>query len=209
MQVAVFPLGPLHTNCYVIHRGQEAVVVDPGGSPEDVEQFLDQNNLTLTHILCSHLHFDHTYGIAALQQKYNPLTLASEADRYMLDSELGRGGIWGLPLVAPYDFTPAVPGTIQLLGTECRILPTPGHTPGGLSYYIADMKAVFSGDELFFRSVGRSDFPGGNHEVLVEAIHSRLFTLPDETRVYAGHGDATTIGDEKLHNPHVSDGSTL
>ena len=205
MNTVVFPLGPLETNCYLVHTDKEAVAVDPGGNPAKVLKHLRENNLTLTHILCTHLHFDHTYGIHALTAATGAPVYASEADRYMLENEMGRGGMWGLPQVESYEFTGLEPGDMPMLGTTCRVLATPGHTPGGLSFYFASIQSVFSGDTLFYRSIGRTDFPGGDQNTLLSAIRTQLFTLPEETQAYSGHGMATSIGDEKRNNPHVSD----
>lgn len=209
MHVTCFPLGALDTNCFVIHTDTEAVVIDPGGSPEVVLRHLQEHNLKLTHILLTHLHYDHTVGIEELARATGARVLASEHDRFLLDTDLGRGGIWGLPRIEPYAFEGLEPGELPLLGGVCTVLATPGHTPGGLSFYFPELKAVFAGDALFYRSIGRTDFPGGDHSVLMNSIRKQLFTLPEETRVYAGHGLETTVGDEKRNNPHVSDFSIV
>lgn len=209
LQVADFPIGPLETNCFVIHNDSEAVVVDPGGPPEPVIRYLDEKKLRLTHILLTHMHFDHTCGVFALAKATGARIMGSEQDRYMLDTEFGRGGVWGLPVNEPFDFEPLEPGELPLLGATCKVLATPGHSPGSLSYYFADLGAVFSGDVLFYRSVGRTDFPKGSQPVLAESIRNELFPLPDQTVVYPGHGLATTIGDEKRNNPYISDFSMI
>lgn len=209
MQVADFPIGPLETNCYVIYKDGAAVAVDPGGPPEPVLRFLEGNGLTLTHILLTHLHFDHTMGVAALAGATDARVLGSRADNYMLTSDLGRGGVWGLPPNEPFTFEDLAPGDLPVLGGTCRVLATPGHSPGSLSFYFPELAAVFSGDALFYRSIGRTDFPGGSQAGLLESIRKLLFKLPDETVVYSGHGLASTIGDEKKNNPYVSDFSMV
>jgi glyoxylase-like metal-dependent hydrolase (beta-lactamase superfamily II) len=205
MRVNVFPLGPLDTNCFLIHSDTEAVAVDVGGDPGRVLNYLSDNKLALTHILLTHLHFDHTYGVRDLAAATGAATLASEKDRYMLDSELGHGGMWGLPTVPPYTFDDLQPGALTLLGAECKVLATPGHTPGGLSFHFPELRAVFAGDCLFYRSVGRTDFVGGDTDTLMRSIREQLFSLPDETTVYPGHGQSTSVGDEKRNNPYASD----
>ncbi len=205
MRISVFPLGALQTNCYLIDNGHEAVVVDPGGDPAQVLEHLRAHNLGLTHILLSHLHFDHTFGVAQLVAATGAEVHASQADAYMLESDLGLGGIWGLPKVEPYTFTHLEPGELPLLGAGCRVLATPGHTPGGLSFHFPSLKAVCAGDTLFARSVGRTDFPGGSLEILMHSIINELYTLPDETTVYPGHGPETCIGAERLNNPFVGE----
>lgn len=205
MRIAVFPLGSLQTNCYLIVSGNAAAAVDPGGDPAPVLAHMKEHNLTLSHILLTHLHFDHTFGVAALVRETGATVLASSDDAYMLETELGRGGIWGLPEVEAFTFTPAVPGDLSLPVGECRVLLTPGHTPGGLSFYFPALKSVFAGDTLFARSVGRTDFPGGNLENLMHSITTQLYALPDETTVYPGHGPETTIAGERLNNPFVGE----
>ncbi len=209
MQCTVFPLGPLETNCYLIYSGKEAVAVDPGGDPGEVLDFLKKNGLTLTHILLTHLHFDHTYGVSALTRATKAPVYAAEEDRFMLASSLGLGGVWGLPTVDVFDYTSITPGSLPLLGDTCEVLATPGHTPGGLSFYVKSLGAVFAGDTLFYRSIGRTDFEGGSFPVLAESIRTKLFTLPEDTEVCPGHGPSTRVGDEKRNNPHVSDFSVL
>ena len=205
MQISTFPIGPLETNCFLVHDDKEAIAIDPGGKPGKVLDYLKEHQLTLTHILCTHLHFDHTIGVHDLVAASGAVVYASEADRYMLTSELGRGGIWGVPVVEPYEFQDLKPGEITLLGMKCMVLPTPGHTPGGLSFYFPELNAVFAGDTLFYRSMGRSDFQGGDQDALLKSINEQLFTLPEETEVYTGHGLLTLIGDEKRNNPFVGE----
>lgn len=205
LKIAKFSLGPLETNCYLIHNDSEAVTIDPGGPSEVVPDYCKQRGLKLTHILLTHLHFDHTGGAAALAGVTGASVLGSNLDRYMLDNEMGRGGVWGLPLNEPFTFSDLEPGELPLLGTVCTVLATPGHSPGSLSFYFPALGALFCGDVLFYRSVGRTDFEGSSHLALMASLRERLFTLPGETTVYSGHGPATSIGDEKKHNPYAGD----
>ena len=205
MRIATFSLGPLETNCYIIDNGAAAVAVDPGGEITPVLHYLKEHGLGLSHILCTHLHCDHVYGVAALCRATGATTLGSPLDAPLLHSEFGQGGLMGLPRVEEYSFTPLDPGPLALLESTCQVLATPGHTPGGLSFYFPKAKAVFSGDALFFRSVGRTDFPGGDADTLANAIRTQLFTLPGDTCVYPGHGRPSSVDDEKRNNPFVSD----
>ncbi len=203
MQILTFPLGPLETNAYLLVQGAEAVAVDIGGDPASMVRHLKKHALRLTRILTTHMHFDHVLGNAALAEETGAPIHASAMDEYLLRSETGSGGMFGLPKVPPFRFDPLEEGTISLMGLSCTVLHTPGHTLGSLSYYFPDAGAVFAGDVLFYRSVGRSDLPGGDARVLNASIVAKLFTLPDETVVYPGHGPATTIADEKRGNPFV------
>jgi len=205
MDIVSFPLGPLETNCYLASAGGLAVAVDVGGAPTPVLAHLHAHGLTLEAICLTHLHCDHLYGVAALAKATGAKVLAGAEDAMLMDMDLGAGGLMGLPMVEPFDWEPLAPGETTLLGLTCRVLATPGHSPGSLSYYFPEAGAVFVGDLLFYRSIGRTDFAGGDYEVLLRAVREKIFTLPDKTLVYSGHGPATTVGDEKRHNPFFSE----
>lgn len=200
MDVRVFPLGPLETNCYLISNGKEAVVIDPGGNPAPILQYLEQQGLKLTRILNTHLHFDHVLGNAALAKATGATISAGKADTFLLDAASGRR--FGLPETEPFSFSALVEGDIPLLGDTCRVFSTPGHSPGSLSYYFPKLGALFAGDVLFRRAVGRTDLPGGDSAALGHSIRTKLYALPEETVVYPGHDAATTIGEEKRENPY-------
>lgn len=205
MSVAVFPLGPLNVNCYVVSREGDAVVVDPGGNPEQVQDFLREQKLQLRAILLTHLHFDHLYGVAALHEASGAPVHAAEADRPLLKDMVGQGGMWGFPVVDPFPFTPIQPGKQAFGALSCVVLATPGHSPGGLSFHFPEENLLCSGDTLFYRSAGRTDLPGGDEEQLLHSLRKVLFALPGETLVYPGHGPATTIADERRNNPFCGD----
>lgn len=205
MNIRTFSIGPLETNCHLAWHEGQAVAVDPGGDPKDLLAFMAQNDLTLTHILLTHLHFDHLYGVAALANATGAKVVANAKDAYLMQTELGRGGMFGFPKVDDFSFDTIEAGTHTFLGLECTVMETPGHTPGSFSFYFAAADAVFVGDLLFHRSVGRTDFPGGDHQVLVDSVKNAIFTLPDNTTVYPGHGIETTVRDEKLNNPFFTE----
>ena len=202
MRIQTLAVGPLETNCYVVGDSQRAVVIDPGGDPDTVLAAVAGRHLEA--ILATHFHFDHIQGIAGLVQATGATVLADPREAPLLESELGGGGMWGFPKTPPFAWQPLAEGETQFLGISCRVLSTPGHSPGGLSFYFPDLEAVFVGDLLFYRSVGRTDFPGSAATVLEHSVREKIFTLPDATRVYPGHGPATTVGDEKLNNPFFS-----
>lgn len=203
MPIKSFPLGPLETNCHVIHSATHAIVVDAGGNPRPVLKYLEAHKLVVAQILVTHLHFDHIYGNAALAAATGATIYANPEDAYLLDTELGRGGAFGLPLVDSFAWEPILPGDRNVEGMSLRVLATPGHTPGSLSFHIPADASVIVGDLLFRRGVGRTDFPGGNTDTLRRSIEEQIFVLPDETVVYSGHGPHTTVGDEKTNNPYV------
>lgn len=201
MRITSYPLGPLDTNCYVLDHAGQALAVDPGGDPAEVLDFLKAERLTLAHILVTHLHFDHIYGCAALARATGAPILAPEGDASLMDSELGSGGVYGFPRVEPFASSPAPLGRCSFLGLDCLCLATPGHSPGSVTYYFPQASAAFVGDLIFYRSVGRTDFPGGSSAQLKASVQEKIFTLPGETMLYSGHGLETTVADERTHNP--------
>lgn len=204
MDVRTFPIGPLETNCYLASHDGQAIVVDPGGDPAPLIAHLQEKELTLTHILNTHLHFDHIFGNAALQEFTEAPILTNKDDAYLMETELGKGGVWGLPRVDDFEFQHIEPGETSFLGLTCQALHTPGHTPGSLTFYFPDYHVAFVGDLIFNRSVGRTDFPGGDFETLQRSVIERIFSLPENVKLYSGHGPVTTVGDEKMHNPFFS-----
>lgn len=204
MSVHTFPLGPLDVNCHIIEREGQAIVVDPGGNPAQVLDFLKTRKLSLSAILITHMHFDHLYGVAALRRATGATVMAPPGDAYLKETEAGNGGIWGFPKVEPFEAAPLNSGQNRIGPLSCTVLDTPGHTSGSVSLYFPQENAVFTGDLLFYRAVGRSDLPGGNEAVLLNSIREKILTLPDDTAVYPGHGPATTVEDEKNNNPYCS-----
>lgn len=202
MQLVEFPLGPLETNSFLLHAGNEAVMIDAGGDPSAVLDYLADNRLKLTHILITHLHFDHVLGVAALQKATGAKAYCSERDFPLLEGQLNSVGM-GFPPVDKFESENLDESVLDILGTQCRVLATPGHSPGSLSYYFENIDSIFGGDVLFYRSVGRTDFPGGNTATLMESIKTKIYSLPDHTKVYPGHGPDTTVELEKKSNPFV------
>jgi glyoxylase-like metal-dependent hydrolase (beta-lactamase superfamily II) len=202
MPIQTFSLGPLETNCYILHDSAYALAVDPGGDPAEVVRFLTARQLTLLAILNTHLHFDHILGNAALHAATGAPVRTPEDDAYLLESDLGMGGIWGFPKVPPFASTPLPEGEHSFGPFLCRVLRTPGHSPGSLCFAIPAEHAVFVGDVIFYRGIGRTDFPGGDAEALLRSIREKLFILPGDTRLYPGHGPPTTVADEQRNNPY-------
>jgi glyoxylase-like metal-dependent hydrolase (beta-lactamase superfamily II) len=204
MRITTFALGPLATNGYLLDEAGKALFIDPGGDPANVIKTLERENLELLHILNTHFHFDHIFGNTMLAEATGANILANPEDEFLLETEVGGGGFMGFPRVGSFSFEPIAEGEREFLGHRCKVLATPGHTPGSLSFYFPDRKAVFVGDLVFERSIGRTDFPGGDMETLLASARKKIFSLPEDTVIYSGHGGATTVGDEKNHNPFFS-----
>ena len=201
LQIEIFALGSLETNCYLVHNGSVAVVIDPGGDPGKVVDFIKENGLYLEKVLNTHLHFDHIQGNAELAEVFSVQILASTKDAFLLDTEVGAGGFMGFPLTPAFEYHDLAAGEYIFAGDKCFVLATPGHTPGSLSFYFPGAKAVFSGDLIFYRSIGRTDFPGGDQDELIQSAKEKIFTLPEHTEIYPGHGPKTQVREETLHNP--------
>lgn len=204
MRITTFPLGVLETNSYLLDNGQKALVIDVGGDPAPILDFLKKESLALEAILVTHRHFDHQYGIAALQKETDVPAYVPAGDDPIAATELSQGGLWGMPLVPPFKAVP-FSSSLSLASFKPEVLLTPGHSPGAVAYYFKDEACVFSGDTLFYHSMGRTDFAMGDQTALLDSISRVLFALPDSTAVYPGHGLATSIGEERNHNPYIGD----
>ncbi|MDZ7758789.1 MAG: MBL fold metallo-hydrolase [Desulfovermiculus sp.] len=207
MDVHAFPLGPLQTNCFVAVNGSQALAIDPGGDPADVVTFLKSKGVTLEAIVNTHFHFDHILGNTALQEATGAPIFGPQDDDFLLKAQEGGGGMMGFPKVPSFEYQALEPGERKFLGEKCMILHTPGHTPGSLSLHFPDSKALFAGDLIFQGSIGRTDFPGGSLEALLQGVREKIFTLPGETVIYPGHGPQTTVESEKKYNPFFREGA--
>lgn len=214
--------GLLNTNTYLFsHWKKGCIIIDPAGNVEEIISHIETKNFRPLAIICTHGHFDHIAGINQLKNHYaaegievpiyihsgDSAYLGTEGyERHLRDiSTLGveyhslfHSFLENLP---HYDFLLEENDTI--LDTDLTVIHTPGHTPGGISIYSESDQILFSGDTLFFEGVGRTDLPGGDSELLIESIQQKLFTLPEDTRVFPGHGPYTTIEREKNHNPFL------
>ena len=200
MNIKTFNLGG--TNCYIVWDSQEAAVIDPADS--SILSFINENSLTVKYIILTHCHFDHIGGVRSVADKtYAKIAIHKNDACGLTDNRFNLGMMLG------EDYTQGEPdillsdGDILNIGdTTLKILHTPGHTPGGIGI-LANESVLFAGDTLFRRSVGRSDFPGGNHTVLINSIKTKFMPLSDDTAVYPGHDAPTSIGEERMQNPYI------
>lgn len=198
-------LGDLGTNCYIIGDpdSKEAFVIDPDDGPAVVDT-LKERGLTCIGILLTHGHSDHIHGVQTLMDTYRAPVYIHERDLPCLyDPQVNLSVLHGRPVTITGGTIKTVKDG-QHIGSgkmDFQVLETPGHTVGGVCYYMSP--AVFVGDTLFRESVGRTDFPGGDFEALAQSIRTKLFTLPDQTMAYPGHGPETQIAFEKENNPYL------
>ncbi|GAF63779.1 metallo beta-lactamase [Bacillus sp. TS-2] len=202
------PLGPLQTNAYVLsNEKSEAIIFDPGSESDKLIRRLKEENLKPIAILLTHAHFDHIGAVDDIRKEYSiPVYVSKhEEDWLAKPSKNGSGRFLGDPVVIDAaDHVITEEGSFKVGSFAFHIFHTPGHSPGSLSYYYKKENVLFSGDVLFSQSIGRTDLPGGNHELLLKSIHTKLLDLPEQTYVACGHGQMTTIGMEMDSNPFLS-----
>ena len=196
MTIQKLPLGMFQANCYVVSEGAQALLVDPGDRPEEVLNYLALNGLKLELILLTHGHVDHVNGVDGIMKAHRVPVYLHPADKLAIDEHTRIFGTMETESIPVYDQM-----VIPFAGHEIRVIETPGHTKGGVSYYVDGN--LFAGDTLFHQSIGRSDLPGGDFDELVDSISAKLYKLPDETIVYSGHESDTDIGHEKKYNNFV------
>lgn len=210
LTVQSFTFNPLQENTYVLYNEKkDCCIIDPGcyfaSEEQELQLFIKENGLQPILLLNTHCHLDHIFGNKFIAQTFNlPLHL-HHLEKPVLDLGPASGQLWQMPFdnyEGEMNFI-AEGDRIKIGGDELQVLFTPGHSPGSISFYNKESRFVISGDVLFQGSVGRTDLPGGNFITLDESIKTRLYTLPADTIVYPGHGNATTIGDEMKDNPFV------
>ena len=208
MLIEAIVVGALQVNCYLVvdTNTQEAVLIDPGDEAEHILHRLSGLGCRIKAILLTHAHFDHVMGVRKVKEALNAPILLHEAEVGIYEALQEHASAYGFHPDAPLPADRHIKtGDVISFGTlTLSVRETPGHSPGGVSYVSEGASpVVFSGDALFAGSIGRTDFPNSSFETLERSIRVRLYTLPDDTVVYPGHGPATTIGREKQYNPYV------
>jgi hydroxyacylglutathione hydrolase len=207
MKIDCLILGGYETNCYVLRQSDaaaECLVIDPGLQADELIGFLTEHKLDPVAVVLTHGHIDHIAGVALLGEQFGDIKVhIHKLDGQMLaEPQTNLSAMTGFAFsTKPADVSLQEQDVIEQAGVKLLVLHTPGHTPGGISLYSKDDDVAFVGDTLFADSIGRTDFPGGSTSQLLNSVREKLFTLPDETKVYPGHGPATTIAREKAHNP--------
>jgi hydroxyacylglutathione hydrolase len=209
MKITNIILGEYQTNSFCVtadDSAKDCLVVDTGLSPQPLIDHLQNGELNPAAVVYTHGHLDHTFGVKAIRENWPDIKVAIHKDDadMLTDADKNLSAMMGTPLeFSAADIILNDGDEIDFAGVKLKVIHTPGHTPGGICLYCESEKLLFAGDTLFATSVGRTDFPGGDHDLLITSIRTKLLVLPDETKVYTGHGPATTIGQEKKFNPFI------
>lgn len=211
VKLKIFTFNPFAENTYIVwdDTSNEAVIVDPGCSYEEenhqVKNFISTNNISLKYLINTHCHLDHIFGCRFIKNRYNPIYYIPELDLPLLQNAAKQAEIFGINFdktPEPDNFiTEQIPLSIGL--TKINFLFTPGHTPGEYCIYFPSEEICLTGDVLFKGNIGRTDLWGGDYEILIESIKQKIFTLPDDTKIYPGHGDKSSLFIEKKENPYL------
>ena len=211
IRALIAPVTPLQQNCTIVWCAKtlKAAIIDPGGEVPRLLEALKANGLTLEKIWITHGHLDHAGGTAALQAATGAVVEGPHPDdAFWIDEITASGAKWGMPDAR--SFTPdrwlADGDTVSLGETQFEVFHCPGHTPGHVVFFHRPSKLALVGDVLFEGSIGRTDFPGGNHADLIRSIRSGLWPLGDDVQFIPGHGPMSTFGEERISNPFVADG---
>lgn len=212
MKIKIFEFNPIAVNTYVLYdKTGECVIVDPAcfypNEQEALVNFINDKKLVVKHILNTHLHFDHVFGVNFVEKQFGVKMQAHKADEFLLETMNEQLAMFGFSPNG--DYVPTVGkyidenDTIEFGNQKLSIMHVPGHSPGSIVFYNKEQNVAVSGDVLFNGSIGRTDLPQGNHQQLIEGIKTKLLVLPPDTVVYPGHGPATNIKGEMRSNPFL------
>lgn len=208
LQIKHFEFNPFQENTYVLYDETRAcVIIDPGCSNKQEEdhlkKFIADNNLSVTQLVNTHCHIDHVLGNAFVKRTFGVKLFIHKIEEPLLravKTYAPNYGFFGYQDTEPDGFI-SEDDVLQVGNETLKILFVPGHSPGHVAFYHEQSQSLIGGDVLFYNSIGRTDLPGGDYDTLINSIHQKIFTLPDEVTVYCGHGPVTKIGYEKRTNP--------
>ncbi len=203
MILEIVVVGPLAVNCLIIGCEQTKIgaIIDPGDETAVIVKAVEELGLDIKYILLTHGHVDHLAEVQRLKDKFDAEFLMHEADSFLVQRASTQASMYGLSNPGnPEPSRYLTEGdTISVGELKIEVFHTPGHSPGSISYFVDDK--LFVGDLIFSGSIGRTDLPGGNYEQLIQSVETKIFTKPDSTEIYPGHGPSTTVGGEKATNP--------
>ena len=212
MNIKVFEFNPIAVNTYVLYdETGECVIIDAAcffpNEQQELLSFINNNKLVVKHLLNTHLHFDHVFGVNFMEEQFDVKMKAHKADEFLLASMQQQMAMFGFPANGKYIPTMGEyideNDIIEFGNQKLSIMSVPGHSPGSIVFYNKEKDLVVSGDVLFNGSIGRTDLPKGDHNLLIDGIKTKLLVLPEDTVVYPGHGPSTTIKGEKQMNPFL------
>lgn len=205
MDIKSFSLGPLGTNCYIVYKDSEALIVDPGGDAGQVISFLEKNSIKPLGILLTHAHFDHIGAVDELRNYYSLDVFLHENEKdWLANAELNRSLLFtGTGFTTREPDQLIHPGLKRMGSFQFDVIHTPGHSPGSVTFVFEKEHFIISGDVLFQGGVGRTDLPGGDFNQLVHTLREKIYKLPEDFTVLPGHGGQTNIGAEKRTNPYI------
>lgn len=209
LQVKIVPVTAFAQNCSIVwdSESKEAVLIDAGGEPEKLQKEVQELGLIVKALWLTHGHLDHAGAVGALTKLWNiPVIGPHKEDAFWLDMIQEVSARYGFPIPEPVVGNQWLEGgeVLELGNEKFEVRFAPGHTPGHVIFYNENNGVLWTGDVLFKESIGRTDFPKGNHQQLIDSIHRECFSLPDETQFISGHGPISTIGHEKKYNPFVA-----
>ena len=209
LQVKIVPVTAFTQNCSIVwdSESKEAVLIDAGGEPEKLQKEVQELGLIVKALWLTHGHLDHAGAVGALTKLWNvPVIGPHKEDAFWLDMIQEVSARYGFPIPEPVVGNQWLEGgeVLELGNEKFEVRFAPGHTPGHVIFYNENNGVLWTGDVLFKESIGRTDFPRGNHQQLIDSIHRECFSLPDETQFISGHGPISTIGHEKKYNPFIA-----
>jgi len=213
MEIEIFANNPFQENTIILYdETGYAALIDCGCFTKEEKDrlfvFLKSKSLKPTMLLCTHLHTDHVLGCKYVKDTYGVPIYAASKDEFLIENAVSSAQSWGLEGVEqpPMPTKNIKEGDVLRFGdSELTVIEIPGHTPGGLCFYSKENKILISGDSLFCESIGRTDLAGGDYNALISSLKEKILTLPDDVKVYPGHGPSTTIGHEKKYNQFLKD----
>ena len=206
LKIGRMMLGVCQTNCYFVYRegSSKVIFIDPADYGDQIFQAMKNNGFEVAAILLTHGHFDHIWGCSRLRQLTSAPVYAYEGEeKVLLSADLNVSAGAGRACTVKANTLLKDGEEVTIEGMTFKLIATPGHTQGSCCYYFEEANMLISGDTLFEESVGRTDLPTGSMSTLVRSVKDKLFVLPDDTVVYPGHGDSTTIEHEKKYNPFI------